>query len=221
MRRLIRPLSTLCVVVLAASAAAPRASAQVAGFVKLFRPYHQTALAQLPEVEQDLKLTGEQKSKIVELYDKLNEDRQALFPKAQSDFEGFIADMTKLTNDAAKAVNALLDETQQKRLAEIYVQANGPIAAFDDAVATELKLTDDQKKKLIDVRNEQFGSFQGVDWQSMSEEEANKKIDEIIAEQNKAYAAVLTDEQRAALDKMQGEKLEIDLANLPNPFAPR
>src|SRR5262245_31294717 len=179
MRRLIRPLSTVFAVALVAAATAPRANAQIAGFIRLFRPYHQSSLAQLPDVAKELKLTDEQKTKIVEIYDKLNEDRGALFQQANGDFESIREDMTKLNAESAKEVNKLLDETQQKRLAQIYVQANGPTALFDDAIAAELKLTDEQKTKLADVRNAQFGAFQGVDWQSLSEDEANKKIDEI------------------------------------------
>ena len=220
MYRLIRPLMALCAVTLTISAFAPRANAQgfPTFFIRLFRPYHQVALAQLPEVEKDLKLTEDQKTKTLDLFDKLNEERGALFQEAAGDFESIREDMAKLNSDIAKEFNDTLDEAQRKRLAEIYVQANAGAALTDDAIATALKLTDEQQKKLADLRVGAREAFQGVDWQSLEEEEAEKKVDEVIAEQDKGYAAVLTAEQKTEFEKMQGEKLEIDLKNLPNPF---
>jgi Spy/CpxP family protein refolding chaperone len=210
-------------VVLAAgflAAVAPNAHAQRAAFVRLFRPYHQVVLAQLDEVAKDLKLTDEQKEKVTELSDTLNEERGALIQEAAGDFDSIREEMANLVKDIAAELNEALDETQQKRLQEIYVQANGPTAVFDDKVAEAIKLTDEQKEKLQELRTEIRNSlFQGgIDWQSLSEEEADKKVDELIAEQNEKYSAVLTDEQRTEFEKLQGEKLEIDLANLPNPF---
>jgi hypothetical protein len=218
MSRPLRPAFALAALVLAGLAAAPAAHAQRAGFVRLFRPYHQVVLAQLPEVEKDLKLTDEQKTKAADLSDELNQERMAIWQDAQGDFETIREETNKLNNEIAKEFADGLDDAQKKRLAELYVQANGPTALFDDAVAAALKLTDEQKAKLGEVRQAQFGSFQGVDWQSLSEEDADKKVDEMIAEQDKEYGAVLTDEQKPEFEKMKGAELKIDFKNLPNPF---
>jgi hypothetical protein len=220
MYRSIRPLMALCAVVLTMSAFAPRANSQgfPSFFIRLFRPYHQVALAQLPEVEKDVKLTDDQKTKTLDLFDKLNEERGALFQDAAGDFDSIREEMAKLNSDIAKEFNEALDEGQRKRIAEIYIQANGGAALTDSDIATALKLTEEQQEKLADLRASSREAFQGVDWQSLGEEEAEKKVDEVIAEQNKGYVAVLTPEQAAEFEKMQGAKLEIDLKNLPNPF---
>jgi Spy/CpxP family protein refolding chaperone len=218
MNRPLRPALTLAVLALASLAAVPAAHAQRAGFARLFRPYHQVALAQLPEVEKELKLTDAQKTKASELEDDLRQERSAIFQDAAGDFEYMREEMTKLNNEIAKEFAAELDEAQNKRLAEVYVQANGLTALFEESVAAAVKLTDEQKKKLEDVRNGQMGSFQGVDWQSLSEEELDKEVTDRLAKQDEEYGAVLTEEQKPEFEKLKGAELKVDLNNLPNPF---
>jgi hypothetical protein len=218
MTRLFRPAGAAFAAALALTILADPAQAQVRGFIRLFRPYHQVVLVQLPEVEKALALKQEQKDKALDLYDELNEERGALFQEAAGDFDSIREDMQKLNDDIAKKFEEALDETQKKRLAELYVQANGAVALFDANVSAALKISDEQKEKLAAARSEAGNSWRDVDWQGLSEEDAEKEIDKLIAEQNEAYAAVLTDEQKAAFEKMKGEELKIDLANLPNPF---
>jgi Spy/CpxP family protein refolding chaperone len=219
MSRLIRSAALACAA-LAVFAAAPRVHAQggFGAFTRILRPYHHTTLAGLTEVEAALKLTDEQKTKRDELYDKLMEERGTLFQGFQDDPEGTRVAMNKLHDDVAKELNDALDETQRKRLAEIFVQTNGGTALFDGIVAGELKLTDEQKTKLNDLRNDSFGSFQDYDWQNMDEEEADKAVTEVLAKQDTDYLGTLTDEQKAAFEKLKGEKLEVDLKKLPSPF---
>jgi hypothetical protein len=213
-------LGSLAIVGLSIAGLAAPARAQSAAFVRLFRPYHQVALAQLAEVETDLKLTDEQKTKALDLYDELNEERRAIWQESAGDFEGMIEETGKLAAEIAEEFAKSLDETQQKRLQGLYVQTNGPTALFDPKIAEALKLTDEQKAKLTEARIEVIEGFRdgGVDWQSLSEEEAAAEVDKMIADQDAKYSAVLTDEQRTELETLKGEKLEIDLNKLPNPF---
>ena len=44
---------------------------------------------------------------------------------------------------------------------------------------------------------------------------ANHGLSLVITARDEAYLAVLTDDQKAALEAMKGEALEVDLANLP------
>jgi hypothetical protein len=218
MYRPLRPALTLAVLALAGLAAAPAAHAQRAGFARLFRPYHQVALAQLPEVEKELKLTEAQKTKATELNDELNQERFAIFQDAAGDREFMREEMAKLNDEIAKEFTDGLDDAQKKRIAEIFVQANGPTALFEAAVATAVKLTDEQKKKLDEIRDAQFGTFQGVDWQGMSEEELDKEVTDRLTKQDEEYSAVLTEEQKPEFEKLKGAELKVDLNNLPNPF---
>ena len=51
----------------------------------------------------------------------------------------------------------------------------------------------------------------------LSEEEAAKKVDELIKSRDEKLLAVLNDEQRKAFEQMCGEKLEVDLSKMPMP----
>lgn len=86
-----------------------------------------------------------------------------------------------------------------------------------EAVADELMLSEEQKQKLAeaadDSRAEVFDSFQ--DLQNMTEEERAKKIQELVESRDKSLLAVLTDEQKEKFEQMKGEKLEVNLENLP------
>jgi hypothetical protein len=101
-------------VALCLTALANTASAQNAGFVRLIRPYHQVALAQLPEVEKELSLTDEQKQLAQDLNDDLNQERMALWQEAAGDFDSIREDMALLNNDIADEFAAKLDDAQKK-----------------------------------------------------------------------------------------------------------
>lgn len=196
-----------------------QANAQRRGLMRMFGVIPSVTLAQLEEVQTELKLTDEQKQKALTLNDDLSEERQAARQDAAGDFEKMRKEIALLYVEFTKEFNALLDEGQQKRAQEIYVQVNGPLTLTDEAIATALKLTDDQKQKveqsLADSRSKAFAAFQ--DFQSLSEEERAKKSEEMIQSRDEALLAVLDDAQKTQLEELKGAKLEIDLSKLPGP----
>src|SRR5262245_59663631 len=103
MKRITHSTCGLFAAALVLAAFAPRATAQnfPPALVRLFRPYHQTALAMLPEVEKDLKLTDEQKKSAADLNDELNQERFAIWQDAQGDFEKIRTETNKLNNEIA------------------------------------------------------------------------------------------------------------------------
>ena len=109
MNRLLRPVGAAFAAALALTVLASPAQAQVRGFIRLFRPYHQVVLVQLPEVEKALALKAEQKDKALDLYEELNEERGALFQEAAGDFESIRDDMQKLNDDIAMQFDESLD----------------------------------------------------------------------------------------------------------------
>lgn len=96
------------------------------------------------------------------------------------------------------------------------VSANGGIALDDAQVAKALKITEDQNAKLDEAfaANAQAMRDAFQDFQGMSPEERQEKMTQLRAEGNKRLLAVLTDEQRAEFEKMQGAKIEIDRSQL-------
>jgi Spy/CpxP family protein refolding chaperone len=175
------------------------------------------SLAQLEEVQQDLKLDDKQKQVVVDLNAKLNDDRMALFQDAGGDREKIRQGIAKLYQDVTAKFNESLDEKQQKRAREIYLQVNGPVALQDEQLAAELKLSDEQKEKLEQARDASRSEFMNAGLRDLTEEEAAKKVDELIKSRDDKLLAVLNDEQRKAFEQMCGEKLEVDLSKMPMP----
>ena len=151
------------------------------------------------------------RKRALDLYDELNEERR---PVARS--RRRLREHSRRHGKTQRRHRRPVQRSPRRNpaggaLQQLYAQANGPTALFDAKVSEALKITDEQKTKLGEVRTEVFGSFRdsGIDWQSLSEEEADAEVDKMIASQNEKYAAVLTDEQRTEFEKLQGEKLEI------------
>ena len=178
-------------------------------------------LAQLAEVQAELKLTDAHKTKAAELQRRLNEERQTIWQDAAGDWDKIREETNKLNAKIAKEFKDALDEGQQMRLLEIFVQVNGLVALQDPALVEALKFSDEQNAKLekaiADNREKWFAAFQ--DFQNMSEEERAAKTDELIKNRDEALGAVMTDEQKKSLEAMKGAALKIDLEKLPNPFA--
>jgi hypothetical protein len=124
--------------------------------------------------------------------------------------------MTKLAREVNAKLDEVLDDAQQTRLQEVYVQVNGTGALQDESVAAALKLTDEQTKQLQEVRDASRQSFMDAGLRDLDEEARTKKIEELTKDRDEKTLAVLTDDQRAALDKLKGAELKIDPANLPS-----
>lgn len=206
---------SICLVV----AISESASAQRGSGARLFGAIPAVTLAQLEEVEQELKLTDEQQQKADELSEELNTARREAFQNAADDFDKAREDVSKLYRDFTAKFNASLEEHQQKRLREIFIQVNGPIVLTVETIADELMLSDEQKAKLEDAaadsQSEVFDSFQ--DFRNMTDEERGKKVQELIESRDKSLLAVVTEEQKEKFEQLKGEKLEVDLSNLPGP----
>lgn len=175
-------------------------------------PPSSALLLGLKEVQEALKLTDDQKSKLGTIRDEL----QDAFRKARQD--GGSEKMQELMTSISSKVNEVLDEAQQKRLMGIMVQVNGANATLDPAVAKELNITDDQKKQLDEARQKNRDSmreaFEGAGDRDSSREETRAKFDKLREDANKKLLAVLTSEQQTKLESLKGEKVDIDMSAL-------
>ncbi|MFO0789426.1 MAG: hypothetical protein U0805_08210 [Pirellulales bacterium] len=173
-------------------------------------------LLMLKEVQDALKLTDDQKDKLKQI----NDDMRDALRKAMDDGSGR-EKMQELMASTTTKVNEVLDEGQQKRLLGIFVQVNGANAALDPGVAKELNVTDDQKKKLADIRQKNMESmrdlFQSARDQEGGREAMREKMDKLREEESKAMMEVLTAEQQKDLEALKGEKVEVDLSQLRGP----
>jgi Spy/CpxP family protein refolding chaperone len=159
-----------------------------------------------PEVQTELKLSDEQKTKVGSLMEQMREERRNRFQDLRDATpEERARTQEQWRTEEMKKVNALLNADQQKRFRQISLQQEGPMAVIHADVASELGLTDDQKKKVAALQREMgekqralFQEFQGDREGAMSKMQALRK------ETNDKVMAVMTDEQKNRWKEMVG-----------------
>ena len=186
-------------------------------------------LLRLDEVKTELKLTDDQNTKIAAIGEEM---RNAPPPEGLPDFRE-IRDLPDEEQRAAQAkwaefaatreketrtkVAGVLDEAQMKRLRGLWVQRTGVLTALNNAdLATELKLTDDQKTQLTAQREEQRASMRGGGRRGEGGGPPGggaggggnfaERMQEVRKASDEKALAVLTDDQKAALTAIEGDK---------------
>lgn len=173
-------------------------------------------LATLGQVQSDLKLSDEQKSKVADIDDQLATSRRDLFQQRPDDMAELREKMEKLNHDAAAKLADVLDKDQLKRLAGIVIQVSGPQALNDPVVDGQLSLSDEQKTKLNDVRAKHWQAVGDAmsQAQDMSREERRAKMSELRDQAGKDLMAVLTPDQQTQFEQLKGEPIDIDMSQL-------
>lgn len=173
-------------------------------------------MLRMPAVQTELKMTQEQIGKI----DAKQQELRAAQGQGGGGFGGGQASpeerqkmMAQMQEANTKAVASILDATQLKRFHQLELQQAGPAAiANRKDVQTELKVTEDQLKKIAEVQTQaqqdqraamqSFGNFQ-----DMTQEDRTKmmaKMQEMQKATGEKIAAVLTDAQKAQWKEMLG-----------------
>jgi hypothetical protein len=164
-------------------------------------PPSMARLAGVDKVQEALKLSDDQKSKIKTISD---DSRTAMREQFQGGGRPDPEKMRKMRDEETEKLNKVLDEGQQKRLMGIFVQLMGAGAVMDPAVGKEIGLTDDQKTKLHDAMGPppegRAAGGQGF-------QERREKME-------KEVMSVLTSDQKTKLESLKGEKVDIDPSSL-------
>ncbi len=119
--------------------------------------------------------------------------------------------------DIQKKLDDVLTTAQRQRLGELELQLRGPAVLYQPDVADALALTDDQKKKLEDLKVEQAKQFREITRDAFhggDRDKVREQIQKARKDAHDAVLAVLTTEQRDKFEKMQGPKFEFDPALL-------
>ena len=163
------------------------------------------------DVQDELKITAEQKTKIEALQKEQQDTMRAKMEELRNgggfDREAMQAEMAKMNATFKKKATDILTPAQLPRFKEINIQLSGGQALLDADNQKELGITDDQKTKLQGVQQSVMQEIMsgGVDFQSMTQEErqafGKKMQDKIAAEMMK----VLTKEQTDKFKTMQGK----------------
>ena len=170
------------------------------------------ALLNIPEVQQELKMTQPQIDKVGPKVQEVRQARSELFqggggpPSPEA--------LQKIQEMQDKAAADILDTKQLKRYHQLELQQAGANAFGRKAVADALKLTEDQKSKIQgiqqDTRQKQMElgqSLRGGGGQPSQEDfqQMMTKMQAIQKEASEKTMAVLTDAQKAQWKEMTGE----------------
>lgn len=162
-----------------------------------------------PKVQENLKLSDEQKSKAQAALEQVNGERQKAFANFQNasdeDRQKAFASLQEKTKTSWEDVAKSLSKEQLERLDQISLQQMGAGALADETVVKTLMLTEEQQKKLGEVSAEVGGKMRELGFGEGTQE----KRAELQKEMTDKSLAVLTDEQRTQFAKLQGEKLEL------------
>jgi Spy/CpxP family protein refolding chaperone len=164
-------------------------------------PPSMARLAMIPKVQEALKITDEQKTKI----EKINAD----FRKEMSGDRPDPEKMKKMRDEVTDKLKEVLDADQQKRLMGIFIQVMGAGSVMDPAVGKAIDLTDEQKDKLHEAM--------GPPPEGRDAAGGGQSFKERRAKMEKDVMAVLTPEQQKKLESLKGEKVDIDMSALRGP----
>lgn len=163
-------------------------------------------VATMPKVQEQLKLTDEQKKKIGEILGSIIED------------DGQGRRMIKISGDMDiqaidKDVIAVLDGKQAKRFTEIYLQVAGYSALSLKEFSKKLEITQDQQKKLDEAWEHNRARIQdSIDPNAGPGAVVLTKADSdsLRAKLNKEVEEILTKSQIETWKSWLGEKFEMD-----------
>lgn len=164
-------------------------------------------------------LAMEMQQKALEIFSGL----QDLSPEEQKEQ---MPEVMKMIEDEGKAigekVDKILDEKQQGRLRELSLQSRGATALEDDEVIKALKITDEQKQKLADIREEGNKAMQeaieGLRGGGGDQGQIREKLGKLRKDLSDKALAVLSADQRAQFDKMQGVEFKFPQGGRGFPF---
>jgi Spy/CpxP family protein refolding chaperone len=153
-----------------------------------------------PSVQQELKITDEQKQQIHEAATKLRQHAGDLQNLDQTERQ---QKMQEMAREGERTVARILHRDQMKRLKEITLQVQGARAFNNPDLAKALDLTDEQKEK---IKAAEGGRGQRPQIQPGTDpQEAQKRFEEMRKANLEKVMSILTPQQKAKYREMTGE----------------
>jgi Spy/CpxP family protein refolding chaperone len=172
-------------------------------------------------VQEELKLTEDQITKVTDLQksQRGSFNFKDLKDLSKEDRAKKAEERTKATDTA---LSSILNPPQLKRVKQISLQQRGMSALSDEAVATALSLTADQKEKVKALQEEMRTAtsdlFKGG--KGGFNEEARKKVEEARKSNNEKGEAILTADQKAKWKELAGEPFKGEITRGRRPANP-
>ncbi len=179
-----------------------------------------TTIAANEAVQKDLGASADVSAKLVGLRDDyraaVQKETQAAGINAQ-DFQNITPEQrqkmtaisTKLNEEFTPKIKEVVSADQFKRLKQIQIQVQGSAALTNADVAAELKLTDDQKKKISDVQAEFATKQRELFTGGGDAQERFGKMRELNTERDNKAMAVLNAEQKEKLNTLKGSAFDV------------
>lgn len=163
-----------------------------------------TMLLRMPEVQTELKLTEEQKTKLTEM---LGQGRGGPGNGGGQDLSREERQKQAATRRAEreKQLAAIMNADQMKRYRQLQLQQQGASALGETAVQEELKLTADQKTKVEAIVSEQSEAMRSARESAAGDREGMRaKTAEIRKKSQEKLEALLTEDQKTQWKAMLG-----------------
>lgn len=159
-----------------------------------------------PEVQTELKITADQKAKIEPMVEALREEqRERRQELRDATPEEALKIRAAMRAEEMKRINTVLNADQQKRFRQIALQQEGPMAVLHADVATEIGLTEDQKKKFMTLQTEMSQKQRAIFEEAQGDREAMmSKMQALRKETNDKAVALLTDDQKTKWKEITG-----------------
>jgi Spy/CpxP family protein refolding chaperone len=163
-------------------------------------------MLRMPEVQAELKLTDEQKTKVTDLVDRLMDERQGQFQElrdlSQEERDKRFAEWQASDE---KKLGEILNADQLKRYKQLRYQRQGLSAVLQKPVSDQLKITAEQRTKIQAIVDTQREAMRSAFQNAGGDREAMRtKFEEMRKQTDEKIAAVLTDEQKKQWREMVG-----------------
>ena len=168
-----------------------------------------------PSVQKELKLDEDQVRKAGVVAEdaraKMTEMRSALEGLEQDARQKKMTEMMKTANEEGiKTLGTFLKPEQVKRFKQIELQQRGLAAFNDPAIASALKITDEQKEKVMALAADQRSQMAAATEAANGDRQAaNQKMMGVRKETLTKALALMTPAQTAAWKEMTGEHFEL------------
>lgn len=195
-----------------------------------FGGFGKAGLIRNEQVQKELKISDEQKTKLDEISSALRDETRKLVPRDtprdqfRAKFEETKGQRDKLTADAEAKIDGVLAIDQKERLDEIVVRLAGASGLQQDKMAEKLGLAADQRAKIKAIYEEREKKRE-ADREAARNNAAGGGRPDFAAMREKAEAerkettekvtTILTADQKAAWEKMKGEPFELKFERGP------
>jgi Spy/CpxP family protein refolding chaperone len=158
------------------------------------------------KVQKELTITAKQKEAIQKAFDDMRNGFSDL-----PDGDDRFTKMQELSKTLQDKIGALLDDKQKTRLKEIQLQMQGPAGLANKETADALKLSEDQVEQIKQINDKTqtdiWDTRQAAGQVDFAE--VQKETERLRKDGDDKLLAVLTAEQKAAFERLQGAKFDI------------